>query len=201
MKNDWGLQLVRHTRSKRDLVTDDARRPVRLEATESFYRKLNRIAKQCELSRYEALSRGLDALRRESEVRNSALNRNIKSPAQSEVFRRTMGQVSRNYWATVSEEEKTERKEECARALEPPAQLRNVSPSKGDVVIGVLSRFARLGVSGAIKKADGVGLELDGELLNDVLDRLFAVRNGDGAVVLASSEFALDEDAGSFHEA
>ena len=95
---------------------DDARRPVWLEATESFYRKLNRIAKQCELSRYEALSRGLDALRRESEVRNSALNRNIKSPAQSEVFRRTMGQVSRNYWATVSEEEKRARARRTAQA-------------------------------------------------------------------------------------
>ena len=95
---------------------DDTRRPVWLEATESFYRKLNRVAKECELSRYEALSRGLDALRRELELRNSPLNRNIKSPAQSEVFRRTMGQVSRNYWATVSMEEKRERARQSARA-------------------------------------------------------------------------------------
>jgi len=116
MENDRGLQLTRHTRSKRDLAMDDTRRPVWLEATESFYRKLNRIAKQCELSRYEAISRGLDALRRESEVRNSALNRNIKSPAQSEVFRRTMGQVSRNYWATVSEEERRVRAKRSAQA-------------------------------------------------------------------------------------
>jgi len=86
-----------------------------LEATDSFYRKLNRIAKKCEMSRYDALSKGLDALLREAQIRNSALNRNIKSPAQSEVFRRTMGQVSRNYWATVSLEE---RREECARAME-----------------------------------------------------------------------------------
>ena len=116
MESDQNLHLVLKTRSKRDLVMDDARRPVWLEATESFYRKLNRIAKQCELSRYEALSRGLDALRRESEVRNSALNRNIKSPAQSEVFRRTMGQVSRNYWATVSEEDKRARARRSAQA-------------------------------------------------------------------------------------
>jgi hypothetical protein len=95
---------------------DDARRPVWLEATESFYKKLNRIANQCGLSRYEALSRGLDALRHEIELRNSPLNRNIKSPAQSEVFRRTMGQVSRNYWATVSVEEKRERARKSARA-------------------------------------------------------------------------------------
>ena len=117
MENDHGLQPVSGLAAKRDLAMDDARRPVWLEATESFYRKLNRrIAKQCELSRYEALSRGLDALRRESEVRNSALNRNIKSPAQSEVFRRTMGQVSRNYWATVSEEEKRARARRSAQA-------------------------------------------------------------------------------------
>jgi hypothetical protein len=95
---------------------DDARRPVWLEATDSFYKKLNRIAKLCGLSRYEALSRGLDALRREDEVRNSALNRNIKAPGQSEVFRRTMGQVSRNNWATVSAEEKRERARKSANA-------------------------------------------------------------------------------------
>ena len=88
---------------------DDVRRPVWLEATDSFYKKLNRTARLRELSRYEALSRGLDALRREVEVRSSALNRNIKSPGQSEVFCRTMGQVSRNYWATISAEEKRER--------------------------------------------------------------------------------------------
>jgi hypothetical protein len=68
------------------------------------------------LSRYEALSRGLDALLRETEVRGSALNRNIKSPGQSEVFRRTMGQVSRNYWATVSPEEKRQRARKSAQA-------------------------------------------------------------------------------------
>lgn len=95
---------------------DDSRRPVWLEATDSFYKKLTRVATLCELSRYEALSRGLDALRREVEVRNSALNRNIKSPAQSEVFRRTMGQVSRTYWATVSVEQKRERARKSANA-------------------------------------------------------------------------------------
>lgn len=95
---------------------DDPRRPVWLEATDSFYKKLNRIAKECNLPRYEALSRGLDALLREAQVRNSALNRNIKSAGQSEVFRRTMGQVSRNYWATISPEEKRERATKCAQA-------------------------------------------------------------------------------------
>jgi hypothetical protein len=95
---------------------DDARRPVWLEATESFYKKLNRIARQCGLSRYKTLSHGLDALRREIELRNSPLNWNIKSPAQSEVFRRPMGQVSGNYWARVGPEEKRERGRKSAQA-------------------------------------------------------------------------------------
>jgi hypothetical protein len=116
MKTDRALQSVLKRGTKRDRAADDLRRPVWLEATESFYRKLNRIAKQCDLSRYDALSRGLDSLRREAEVRNSALNRNIRSPSQSEVFRRTMGQVSRNYWATVSAEEKRERARKSAQA-------------------------------------------------------------------------------------
>ena len=90
--------------------------PVWLHATKSFYKKLNRIAKRCGLTRYDALSRGLDALLRETEIRNSPLNRNIKSPSQSEVFRRTMGQVSRNYWATVSPEEKRRHAQNGARA-------------------------------------------------------------------------------------
>ena len=99
-----------------NIELDDIRRPVWLEATESFYKKLNRIAKACDLSRYQALSKGLDALMREREIRNSALNQKIKSPSQSEVFRRTMGQVSRNYWATVSEEERRERGRRNAQA-------------------------------------------------------------------------------------
>jgi len=60
---------------------DDLRRPVWLEATESFYKKLNRIAGVCGLTRYQALSKGLDALMREMEIRNSALNQKIKSPS------------------------------------------------------------------------------------------------------------------------
>lgn len=102
--------------SRSDKQADDTRRPVWLEATESFYKKLNRIAKECGLSRYEALSKGLDALFREMQVQRSPLNRNIKSPAQAEVFRRTMGQVSRNYWATVSLEEKRQRATKSAQA-------------------------------------------------------------------------------------
>jgi hypothetical protein len=104
------------TQPKGDRKIDDPRRPVWLEATGSFYKKLNRIARECQLSRYDALSRGLDALLREAELRNSALNRNVKSPGQSEVFRRTMGQVSRNYWATISPEEKRERGRKNAQA-------------------------------------------------------------------------------------
>jgi hypothetical protein len=103
-------------RSKKPESTDNLTIPVWLHATGSFYKKLNRIAKQCGLTRYDALSRGLDALLRETEIRNSALNRNIKSPSQSEVFRRTMGQVSRNYWATVSAEEKRARAQKSANA-------------------------------------------------------------------------------------
>lgn len=53
---------------------------------------------------------------RQTPIRNSALNRNIKSPSQSEVFRRTMGQVPTNYWATVSPDEKRQRAQKSARA-------------------------------------------------------------------------------------
>ena len=53
MRNDGALSK---TMPKRDLGMDDPRRPVWLEATESFYKKLNRIARECRLSRYEAPS-------------------------------------------------------------------------------------------------------------------------------------------------
>jgi hypothetical protein len=90
--------------------------PVWLHATNSFYKKLNKIAKQCGISRYEALRRGLDALLREHQIQTSPLNKAIRSPGQSEVFRRTMGQVSRKYWATASAEEKRLRAQKSARA-------------------------------------------------------------------------------------
>jgi hypothetical protein len=96
--------------------------PVWLHATDSFYKKLNRIAKRCGMSRYEALRRGLDALLREHQIQTSPLNKAIRSPGQSEVFRRTMGQVSRKYWATVSAEEKRQRAQKSARARWSRAQ-------------------------------------------------------------------------------
>lgn len=70
---------------ERDRAIDDPRRPVWSEATESFYKELNRIAKQCDLARYDALSRGLDALRREAEVLNSGSNRNTRSQPSSKL--------------------------------------------------------------------------------------------------------------------
>lgn len=97
-------------------LADGVKIPVWLHATESFYKKLNRVANKCGLERYEALSRGLDALLREHQIQTSPLNRAIKSPGQSEVFRRTMGQVSRKYWATVSVEEKRARAQKSADA-------------------------------------------------------------------------------------
>src|SRR3954454_22567598 len=96
--DDGGTDPSMMRRRTREKNIDDRRRPVWLEATESFYRKLNRIASACDLSRYEALSKGLDSLLREKQVRESPLNKIIRSPGQSEVFRRTMTQGSRNYW-------------------------------------------------------------------------------------------------------
>lgn len=62
-----GKQLSSKGRSH---ASDDARRPVWLEATDSFYKKLNRVARLCELSRYQALSRGLDAFSERSKSEN-----------------------------------------------------------------------------------------------------------------------------------
>jgi hypothetical protein len=90
--------------------------PVWLHATESFYKKLNRVANKCGIPRYEVLSRGLDALLREHQIQTSPLNKAIKSPGQSKVFRRTMGQVSGKYSATVSAEEKRLRGQRSAHA-------------------------------------------------------------------------------------
>jgi hypothetical protein len=89
------------------------------EATDSFYKKLNRIPNQCGLSSYEALSRGLDALRRETGVRNSALNRNIKSPA--------LGSVLQNHGAGLAQlvgydqprRKAHKGKKKCPGAMEP----------------------------------------------------------------------------------
>jgi hypothetical protein len=95
---------------------EDQNMPVWIHATASFYKKLNRVAKECELSRYEALSRGLNALLNEFRVQKSRLNTAVKSPNQSNAFRRTMGQVSRKYWATLTPEEKRQRAQRSARA-------------------------------------------------------------------------------------
>ena len=97
-------------------TTEDRSIPVWLEATTSFYKKLNRTADECGVSRYEALSQGLDALLREVRKKQSPLNKAIKATNQAEAFRKTMGQVSRKYWATLTPEEKHARAQKSARA-------------------------------------------------------------------------------------
>ena len=113
---DHGESRERRAETGNADVPNSLNIPVWLHATESFYKKLNRVANKCGMPRYEALSRGLDALLREHQIQTSPLNKAIKSPGQSEVFRRTMGQVSRKYWATVSAEEKRARGQRSARA-------------------------------------------------------------------------------------
>jgi hypothetical protein len=98
------------------IVKDDRSMPVWLQATRSFYLKLNRVATVCGLSRYDTLTRGLDALLRETRKQQSPLNKKIKSEGQRESFRKTMGQVSRRYWATLTPEEKRARAQKSANA-------------------------------------------------------------------------------------
>ena len=90
--------------------------PVWLQATESFYKKLNQVATECGLTRYDTLSRGLDALLRETHIKESPLNKKIKIESQRESFRKTMGQVSRKYWATLTPEQRRDRAQKSANA-------------------------------------------------------------------------------------
>ena len=78
---------------------------------------------------------------------------------------------------------------------------REAGPLEGlRFVVEWLGRIA-LRVIAAIEDADCVGLQFDNELLDHVIDRLLADRNFDRAIVLASGEFALDEDQRAFDEA
>lgn len=107
---------IKKTLPRQNGVKEDRTIPVWLQATESFYRKLNRVATECGLSRYETLNSGLDAVLRETRKEQSPLNSGIKSAKQRELFRKTMGQVSRKYWASLSPEEKRVRAQKGANA-------------------------------------------------------------------------------------
>ena len=98
------------------IVKDDLLMPVWLPATRSFYLKLKRVAAECGLSRYDTLTRGLDALLRETSKQQSPLTKKIKSEGQRESFRKTMGEVSRKYWATLTPQEKRARAQKSANA-------------------------------------------------------------------------------------
>lgn len=97
-------------------VTEDLAIPVWLEATRSFYKKLNRVAAECGLTRYEALNLGLDVLLRETRKAKSPLNKAVKTQVQVEAFRKTLGAVSRQYWASLTPEEKRVRAQNSANA-------------------------------------------------------------------------------------
>ena len=98
-------------------VTEDRTIPVWLQATESLHRKLNQVATECGLTRYDTLSRGPDALcsRHGNLV---PFNKKIKGENQGESFRKTMGQASRKYWATLTPKQKRARAQKSAGAAE-----------------------------------------------------------------------------------
>ena len=52
----------------------------------------------------------------------------------------------------------------------------------------------------AIKDADGIGFELDGEPFNFVLDGLLAVRNLDDGAVFASVKLTLNKNMSAFEQ-
>jgi hypothetical protein len=107
---------IKKAKAGKGPVTEDRTIPVWLQATRSFYIKLNRVATECGFSRYDTLNQGLDALLRETRKRQSPLNKAIKTESQTESFRKTMGQVSRKYWATLTPEQKRVRAQKSARA-------------------------------------------------------------------------------------
>jgi hypothetical protein len=108
--------VTKHSKPSVKKVIDDRLMPVWLEATRTFYKKLNRISTECDLSRIEVLSQGMDALLRETRKAKSPLNKAIKTGVQVDAFRKTMAQVSRKYWATVTPEEKRARAQNSANA-------------------------------------------------------------------------------------
>ena len=127
-----------------------------------------------------------------------------------------MGQVSRNYWATVSPEEKRERARKSAQARWdsyiglttnglPKSYSRIVASDEVRPLIGgrahlrPIEPLIRFGIGRTIQNPDRICLELDGELLHYVLDVFLAVGNRDRAIVLEGAEFALHEDVSALH--
>ena len=169
-----------------------------LEATDSFYKKLNRTAKECELSRYEALSR--------DRIFATGSTGAELSPEQKHQESWTIGGVSANHGTSISEllgdtqpgrEAQTGQKE-CAS----PVDAWRRPPLGGSLVFSCrLGSIALVAIAGTIENADGVGLELDSDLLDRMLDRFLAARDMDGSIVFARAEFALHEHQSALQQA
>jgi hypothetical protein len=92
----------------RSAPAEDKSLPVWLGATEAFYKKLNRVADACGLTRIEALEQGLEALLQRQRNQDMPL-RKVAGTKQVDSFRATMSEVSRKFWATLTPEQKSER--------------------------------------------------------------------------------------------
>jgi hypothetical protein len=99
-------QSMKRSGKKVTMTREDVSIPVWLQATESFYKKLARVAGELGLSRYEALNRGLDLLLHEARVTKSPLARRLKDQDKEKSFRETMSRLSRDYWSTKTPEER-----------------------------------------------------------------------------------------------
>jgi hypothetical protein len=88
-----------------------------------------------------------------------------------------MGQVSRNYWATVSAEKKRERARKSAnarwnRSREWPSK--SATDYKDRIPGDWLNRFTHIRSNVAVENPDCVSIEFDSELLNHMLDGFLA---------------------------
>lgn len=84
--------------------------------TEAFHRKLARISEKYDRPRVQVLKDGLKLAEAHYKELASPLRQTVKSKEAADALRKSLSQVSRKYWNSISAEEKSKRMSKAAKA-------------------------------------------------------------------------------------
>ena len=82
----------------------------------AFYKRLASIAGTCKEPRYKVIQEGIELFLQRHQEEQGLISKVAKDKATAKQVRQLLGNISKTYWETVSEEEKRERGRKAAAA-------------------------------------------------------------------------------------
>jgi hypothetical protein len=95
---------------------DDLSVPVWLDPhmTAAFYKRLVVISGECQVPRYQVIQQGMELFLQHHREEHRFISRVVKDKTSAKEVRKLLGKISKEYWDTLTEQQKRERGQRAA---------------------------------------------------------------------------------------